>query len=75
MALKGKIMAEIKKQPKPTMAGIMTAIGHVAATALKTGAVIAAPNPITVGMLAKQLWDDYQAMKQAGTWYKANKKH
>lgn len=38
------------------MNGVMTAIGHVAMTAMKTGAVIAAPNPITIGVLAHQIW-------------------
>ena len=58
MALKNKIIAKIKEQPKPTFAGVMAAIGAVANTALMLGKVIAAPSPATIGALAKVLWDD-----------------
>ena len=72
--LKDKIMAKIKKLPKPTMGGVMTVIADVAGTAMKAGAMIAAPNPITIGLFAKQIWDDYQHAKQAVAWTKANMK-
>ena len=52
----------------------MTVIADVAGTAMKAGAMIAAPNPITIGLFAKQIWDDYQHAKQAVNWTKANMK-
>ena len=73
-ALKDKIMTQIKRLPKPTMGGVMTVIADVAGTALKGGAMIAAPSPITIGLFAKQIWDDYQHAKQAVNWTKANMK-
>ena len=67
-------MAEIRKMPKPTMGGIMEVIGNVAKTGAFGLAAFAAPSPITIGIFAKQIWDDYQALKKAGAWYQANKK-
>ena len=72
-ALKSKIMAKIKAMPKPTMGGIMTLVGDVVNTAVKGGKVLASPGPMEIGMFAKQLWDDYQHLKQGVAYMKGKK--
>merc|ERR1712060_342206 len=55
--LKDKVVGHLKnfaKDSELSMSGIMTAVG-----------AIAAPSPVTIGLAAKQLWDDYQHAKGA----------
>ena len=51
----------------------MTAITDVAKTITTVGGAYAAPTPITIGLAAKQLWDDYQHAKGAFKTWKANR--
>ena len=68
--LKAKILAKIKAMPKPTMGGIMTLVGDVVNTAVKGGKVLASPGPLEIGMFAKQLYDDWQHLKQGVNYMK-----
>merc|ERR1712156_619071 len=62
--LKNKVMEHLKnfaKDSELSMSGVMTAVGDVAKTV------------VTVGLAAKQLWDDYQHAKGAFKTWKANR--
>ena len=72
-SLKAKILAKIKTMNKPTMGGIMTLVGDVVNTAVKGGKVLANPGPIEIGMFAKQLYDDWQHLKQGAAYMKGKK--
>ena len=64
--LKTKVVEALKnfkKDANITPGSIMTAIGEVAKTVKAVGGVLAGPDPVTIGIAAKQLWDDYQNAK------------
>merc|ERR1712156_1093018 len=74
--LKNKVMEHLKnfaKDSELSMSGVMTAVGDVAKTVVTVGGAVAAPSPVTIGLAAKQLWDDYQHAKGAFKTWKANR--
>ena len=74
--LKDKVVGHLKnfaKDSELSMSGIMTAVGDIAKTAVTVGGAIAAPSPVTIGLAAKQLWDDYQHAKGAFKTWKTNR--
>ena len=74
--LKDKVVQHLKnfaKDSELSMSGIMTAVGDIAKTVVTVGGAVAAPSPVTIGLAAKQLWDDYQHAKGAFKTWKANR--
>ena len=74
--LKTEVVKHLKnfaKDAEISPSGIMKAITDVAATVTKVGAAVAAPNPVTIALAAKQLWDDYQHAKGAFATWKKNR--
>merc|ERR1712060_538662 len=62
--LKDKVVGHLKnfaKDSELSMSGIMTAVGDIA------------KSPVTVGLAANQLWDDYQHAKGAFKTWKTNR--
>ena len=51
----------------------MTAITEVSKTVRAVGGMFAAPNPFTIAMAAKQLWDDYKRAHATYKTYQKNK--
>ena len=74
--LKNEVVKHLKNfaaDSELSMSGIMKAVTDVAATVTKVGAAFAAPNPVTIALAAKQLWDDYQHAKGAFQTWKKNR--
>ena len=51
----------------------MTAIVEVSKTVTAVGGAVAAPNPYTILMASKQLWEDYKRASGAFKNYQKNK--
>ena len=74
--LKNEVVKHLKNfaaDSELSMSGIMKAVTDVAATITKVSAAWAAPNPVTIALAAKQLWDDYQHAKGAFQTWKKNR--